>query len=133
MWKLELQRLTDETGLLIQVCHYPPGTSKWNKIERRLLSYIARNLRGQPLTSRQVVIDLIAATTSTKGLKVHARLDENEYLRGVKVSDQQLATVNLTPGKFHGEWNYTVSRDCVHAVAAIAASIPVGFWKTRSL
>ena len=108
LWKIELQRLADQTGLSIQVCHFPPGTSKWNKIEHRLFSYIARNWRGQPLTSRQVVIDLIAATTSTKGLTVHARLDENEYPRGVKISDEQLAAVNLSPDGFHGEWNYTI-------------------------
>jgi len=109
LWKIELQRLADETGLSIQVCHFPPGTSKWNKIEHRLFSYIARNWRGQPLTSRQVVIDLIAATTSTKGLTVHARLDENDYPRGIKISDRQLAAVNLTPDAFHGEWNYTIN------------------------
>ncbi len=109
LWKVELQRLADETGLSIRVCHFPPGTSKWNKIEHRLFSFIARNWRGQPLTSRQVVIDLIAATTSTTGLKVHARLDENTYPRGIKVPDKQLAAVNLTRDDFHGEWNYTVS------------------------
>ncbi len=109
LWKVELQRLADETGLCVQVCHYPPGTSKWNKIEHRLFSYIARNWRGQPLVSRQVVIDLIAATTSTNGLTVHARLDENHYQRGVKVPDAQLAAVNLTRHEFHGEWNYTIA------------------------
>ena len=108
LWKVELQGLADETGLQVQVCHFPPGTSKWNKIEHRLFSFIARNWRGRPLTSRQVVIDLIAATTSTKGLKVHARLDENEYPRGVKISDAQLAAVNLTRDDFHGEWNYRI-------------------------
>jgi transposase len=109
LWKVELQRLADQTGLAIRVCHFPPGTSKWNTIEHRLFSYIARNWRGQPLTSRQVVIDLIAATTSAKGLTVHARLDENAYPRGVKVPDQQLAAVNLARDDFHGEWNYTIS------------------------
>jgi len=109
LWKTELQRLADETGLQIRVCHFPPGTSKWNKIEHRLFSFIARNWRGEPLASRQAVISLIGATTSTAGLKVYAQLDENTYERGVKVTDAQLAAVNLTPDSFHGEWNYTIS------------------------
>ena len=107
-WKTELQRLADETGLQIRVCHFPPGTSKWNKIEHRLFSFIARNWRGQPLVSRQAVVSLIGSTTSTTGLKVYAQLDENSYERGVKITDAQLAAVNLTPNKFHGEWNYTI-------------------------
>jgi len=108
LWKVELQRLADETGLEISVCHFPPGTSKWNKIEHRLFSYIARNWRGQPLVSRQAVVSLIGATTSTAGLKVYAELDENEYERGVKVADADLAAVNLIPDQFHGEWNYLI-------------------------
>ena len=108
MWKTELQRLADQTGLEIQVCHFPPGTSKWNKIEHRLFSFISRNWRGRPLLSRQTVIELIAATTSTAGLKVHARLDEAAYPRGVAVSDAELAAINLTRDPFHGEWNYTI-------------------------
>jgi len=108
LWKTELQRLADETGLEIHVCHFPPGTSKWNKIEHRLFSYIARNWRGQPLVSRQAVVSLIGATTSTAGLKVYGQLDENEYPRGVKVSDLELAAVNLTRDEFHGEWNYVI-------------------------
>jgi Rhodopirellula transposase DDE domain len=107
-WKTELQRLADETDLQIRVCHFPPGTSKWNKIEHRLFSFIARNWRGQPLVSRQAVVSLIGSTTSTTGLKVYAQLDENSYERGVKITDAQLAAVNLTPNKFHGEWNYTI-------------------------
>ena len=108
LWKTELQRLADQTGLQISVCHFPPGTSKWNKIEHRLFSYIARNWRGQPLVSRQAVVSLIAATTSTAGLKVYAELDENDYERGIKISDAQLAAVNLAPDDFHGEWNYRI-------------------------
>ncbi|HEX8069195.1 MAG TPA: ISAzo13 family transposase [Pyrinomonadaceae bacterium] len=108
LWKIALQRLADKTGLQLQVCHFPPGTSKWNKIEHRLFSYIARNWRGQPLVSRQAVVSLIAATTSTAGLKVYAQLDENAYERGIKITDAQLATVNLHPDQFHGEWNYVI-------------------------
>jgi len=108
LWKIALQRLADQTGLQITVCHFPPGTSKWNKIEHRLFSFIARNWRGQPLTSRQAVVSLIAATTSTKGLKVYAQLDENTYERAIKISDTALAAVNLHPDTFHDEWNYTI-------------------------
>ena len=108
LWKVALGRLADKTGLQISVCHFPPGTSKWNKIEHRLFSYIARNWRGQPLVSRQAVVSLIAATTSTAGLKVHAELDEHDYERGIKISDAQLAAVNLAPDDFHGEWNYRI-------------------------
>ncbi len=108
LWKTELQQLADETRLEICVCHLPPGTSKWNKIEHRLFSFIARNWRAQPLTSRAAVVSLIAATTSTAGLKVYAQLDENVYERAIRISDAQLATVNLTPDEFHGEWNYFI-------------------------
>jgi len=108
LWKVQLQRLADDTGLQIRVCHFPPGTSKWNKIEHRLFSYIARNWRGQPLISRQTVVSLIGATTSTAGLKVYAQLDENEYERGIKVTAAELATVNLARDEFHGEWNYLI-------------------------
>ena len=108
LWKTELQQLADQTGLRVRVCHFPPGTSKWNKIEHRLCSYIARNWRGKPLISRQTIVQLIAATTSTAGLKVYARLDENEYPRGIKVADAQLAAVNLSRDDFHGEWNYLI-------------------------
>ena len=108
LWKLELQRLADETGLVLNVCHFPPGTSKWNKIEHRLFSFITQNWRGKPLTSYQVIVDMIAATTTTKGLTVRSRLDENKYEKGRKVSDKEMATVNLMPNAFHGEWNYTI-------------------------
>jgi transposase len=108
LWKVALQQLADDTALQIQVCHFPPGTSKWNKIEHRLFSFIARNWRGQPLVSRQAVVSLIGATTSTAGLKVYAQLDENAYQRAIKVPDAQLAAVNLLRDEFHGEWNYLI-------------------------
>ena len=108
LWKLELQRLADETGLRIVVCHFPPGTSKWNKIEHRMFSFISLNWRGKPLESREAIIELIAGTTTTTGLKIYAQLDDREYEKGVTVSDEQLATVNITREAFHGEWNYAV-------------------------
>ncbi len=108
LWKLELQRLADETGLAITVCHFPPGTSKWNKIEHRLFSFITQNWRGKPLASYQVIIDLIAATTTTKGLTVQSVLDENQYEKGRVVTDAELAAVHLRPDAFHGDWNYTI-------------------------
>jgi len=107
LWKTELQRLADETGLHIQVCHFPPGTSKWNKIEHRLFSHISKNWRGRPLASYQVIIDSIAATKTATGLEVFARLDENEYPK-VEVTDAELAAVNITRHTFHPEWNYTI-------------------------
>jgi len=109
LWKTELQALADHTGLQIRVRHYPPGTSKWNKIEHRLFSHISINWRAKPLTSRQVVIDLIAATTTTTGLKVYARLDENTYPKAIEITDDQLAAVNLTGDTFHPEWNYQIT------------------------
>ena len=108
LWKLELQRLADETGLVIQVCHLPPGTSKWNKIEHRLFSFISQNWRGKPLVSYAVIVSLIAATTTATGLRVHAALDTARYPTGRKVSDAELATVHLERDDFHGEWNYTI-------------------------
>jgi hypothetical protein len=109
LFKVELQGLADQTGLQIEVCHFPPGTSKWNKIEHRLFSQIAQNWRGQPLTSYQVIVDLIAATTTSTGLKVYARLDETTYAKKLKVSDQELAAVNITRHAFHPEWNYVIT------------------------
>ena len=108
LWKTELQGLADESGLEIQVLHFPPGTSKWNRIEHRLFSFISMNWRGKPLVSRQVIINLIGATTTRSGLRVYARLDEREYPREVKVGDAQLAAVNLTGDDFHPEWNYAI-------------------------
>jgi hypothetical protein len=110
LWKVELQRLADDTGLEVTVCHLPPGTSKWNKIEHRLFSYISMNWRGRPLVSHEVVVNLIAATTTAKGLKVKARLDSNEYPLKVKVSKEAMRSINLRPHAFHGEWNYTIDR-----------------------
>jgi hypothetical protein len=109
LWKLELQRLADETGLEIIVCHFPPGTSKWNKIEHRLFSFISTNWRGKPLISHEVIINLIAGTSTTTGLKVYAQLDQRTYEKGVRVNDEQLASVNLTRDTFHGDWNYRVT------------------------
>jgi hypothetical protein len=106
LWKWELQQLADETGLEIAVCHFPPGTSKWNKIEHRLFSFISQNWRGKPLISHQVIIDLIAATTTKTGLTVKSKIDTNIYEQGLKVSDQQMAELQLRKEKFHGDWNY---------------------------
>jgi transposase len=109
LWKTELQHLAEDTGLRISVCHFPPGTSKWNKIEHRLFCHISQSWRGRPLVSYTVVINSIAATTTSTGLKVYARLDEREYPKKVQVTDEQLAAVNLTPDPFHPEWNYSIS------------------------
>ena len=109
LWKTELQALADATGLAISVCHFPPGTSKWNKIEHRLFSFISMNWRAKPLISRQVVIDLINATTTRTGLEVYARLDERTYPKAIKVTDAQLAAVKLQGNPFHPEWNYTIT------------------------
>jgi transposase len=108
LWKLELQRLADETGLRIAVCHFPPGTSKWNKIEHRLFSFITQNWRGKPLTSLQVIVNLIAATTTATGLTVHSELDTKRYPSGIAVSDEQFAGIRLRRDKFHGDWNYEI-------------------------
>jgi len=110
LWKTELQALADETRLTITVCHFPPGTSKWNKIEHRLFSFISINWRAKPLVSRQTIVSLIAATTTRTGLTVHARLDERTYPKGIKISDAELAAVNLTGAAFHPEWNYSIVR-----------------------
>ena len=108
-WKTQLAALAQETGLGITVCHLPPGTSKWNKIEHRLFSHISMNWRGRPLTSHQVIIDLIGATTTRTGLTVHAELDDSLYPTGIKISDTQMAALPITRHDFHGDWNYTVS------------------------
>jgi hypothetical protein len=109
LWKIELQRLADATGLTLVVCHYPPGTSKWNKIEHRLFCHITQNWRGRPLTSRLAIVELIAATTTKTGLKVRCELDTKAYPKGVKVSDAEMATLNIKGDAFHPEWNYTIS------------------------
>jgi len=108
LWKLELQKLADETGLRIAICHFPPGTSKWNKIEHRLFSYITQNWRGKPLRSFLTIVNLIAATTTKTGLKVHAELNTETYQSGIKVSDAELAQVKIRRDKFHGDWNYEI-------------------------
>ena len=108
LWKWELQKLADETGLAISVCHFPPGTSKWNKIEHRLFSAISANWRGTPLVSHEVIVSLIAATTTRKGLRVRSELDTNAYPSGVSVSDADMKTLYLEADPFHGEWNYTL-------------------------
>jgi transposase len=108
LWKKALQDFADETGLAVSVCHFPPGTSKWNKIEHRLFSFITKNWRGKPLISYEVVVNLIAYTTTQKGLKVTCQLDTNSYQKGVKVSDEEFARIRLKKDDFHGEWNYII-------------------------
>jgi hypothetical protein len=109
LFKVELQKMADETGLTLQVCHYPPGTSKWNKIEHRLFCHITQTWRGRPLTSRQTVVELIASTTTRTGLTVRCELDTRTYPKGIKVSDAEMATLNIRGDTFHPEWNYTIS------------------------
>lgn len=108
LWKTELQRFADKTGLNISVCHLPPGTSKWNKIEHRLFSYISQNWRGKPLISHEVIVNLIASTTTRTGLTIRCELDINRYPKGIKVSEQELQKVKIVRDEFHGEWNYTI-------------------------
>jgi Rhodopirellula transposase DDE domain len=109
LWKTELQALADQTGLSITVAHLPPGTSKWNRIEHRLFAFITQNWRGKPLLTHQVIVQLIASTTTQTGLTVQCRLDQNAYDKGIKVSDAEMAKLNITPANFHGEWNYTIA------------------------
>jgi hypothetical protein len=109
LWRHEVQRLADVTGLKIRVCHFPPGTSKWNKIEHRMFSFVSLNARGKPLESLEVIINLIAATTTSTGLTIYAQLDDRTYHTGVQVTDAQLAAVNITRHAFHGDWNYTIA------------------------
>lgn len=108
LWKLELQRLADQIGLAISVCHFPPGTSKWNKVEHRLFSFISSNWRGEPLRDYETIVRLIANTTTAKGLTVTCRLDRRKYPAGRKISDEEMAAINITLLPFHGEWNYTI-------------------------
>lgn len=108
LWKYELQKFANETGLTLDIVHFPPGTSKWNKIEHRLFSYISKNWRGRPLVSYQVIVSLIAGTKTTKGLKVACEIDNNEYETGIDISEEKYATINICPNKFHGEWNYSI-------------------------
>jgi DDE family transposase len=108
LWKVELQQLADETGLTLHVHHYPPGTSKWNKIEHRLFCHITQNWRARPLVDRMTIVELIAATTTTTGLKVACALDTRSYEKGKKVSDAKMKTLDITGDPFHPEWNYTI-------------------------
>ena len=108
LWKYELQRLADKTGMVIEVCHYPPGTSKWNKIEHRLFCHITRNWRGVPLETRQVVVNLVSSTKTEEGLEVHCQLDEKDYPKGRKIMDKQMVELNIRRNAFHGEWNYEI-------------------------
>jgi transposase len=110
LWKVELARLAAETGLEITVCHYPPGTSKWNRIEHKMFSFISMNWRGRPLVSYRTIIELISATTTTKGLKIQAQADTNHYQTGTIVTDAELAAVPITPHHFHADWNYTIAQ-----------------------
>ncbi len=108
LWKKEIQDLANELNMEISICHFPPGTSKWNKIEHRLFSYISLNWRGKPLTSYEVVVNLIGSTTTTKGLEVESELDTNIYEKGIKVLDKDFKKINIRKDYFHGEWNYTI-------------------------
>jgi len=108
LWKVALQELADDIGLKLSVCHFPPGTSKWNRVEHRLFAFITQNWRGKPLVSRQAIVELIGSTTTRQGLTVHAALDTNTYDIGIKVSDAELQTLKLIPHDFHGDWNYTI-------------------------
>lgn len=108
LWKKEIQKLSNETGLTIEVCHFPPATSKWNKIEHRLFSYISQNWRGKPLVSYEVIVNLIASTRTEKGLKVSCDVDRRAYNTGITITDEELAEINLKRNEFHGEWNYTI-------------------------
>lgn len=112
LWKIELQRLATEQGLEISVSHFPPGTSKWNKIEHRMFSHISINWRGKPLSSHEVIVNLIANTRTSKGLEIHAELDTGSYPKGIKVTDAELNNVNLVMNEFHGDWNYSILPNC---------------------
>jgi hypothetical protein len=112
LWKVALQKFADETGLRISVCHFPPGTSKWNKIEHRMFSHISMNWRGRPLVSHEVIVNLIGSTTTQSGLTINAELDTSLYPKGIRISDEELERVNLTKASFHGEWNYTIDKMC---------------------
>jgi len=108
LWKYELQKFANETGLSIEVVHFPPGTSKWNKIEHRLFSYISKNWRGEPLETYQIIVNYIASTTTTKGLKVACEIDDKQYDTGIEITDEQLEEINICRNEFHGEWNYKI-------------------------
>ena len=111
LWKHELQRLATETGLKIEVCHLPPGTSKWNKIEHKMFCHITQNWRGKPLESLAMIVDLIGHTKTTKGLTIRADIDASFYTKGRKIQDDEMLRIKLQPDTFHGEWNYTILPD----------------------
>jgi hypothetical protein len=115
LWRYELQRLADTTGLSIRVCHFPPGTSKWNKIEHRMFSFVSLNWRGKPLESLEMIINLIANTSTSTGLKLYAQLDDRTYERGIEITDAQLAAVNITRHTFHGDWNYNITPSVIQS------------------
>ena len=115
LWRYELQRLADTTGLQIRVCHFPPGTSKWNKIEHRMFSFVSLNWRGKPLESLEVIINLIANTSTSTGLKLYAQLDDRTYQPGIEITDEQLAAVNINRHTFHGDWNYTITPSLIQS------------------
>ena len=126
MWKRELQVFANETGLSITVAHHPPGTSKWNRIEHRLFAFITQNWRGKTLVSHEVIVQLIGATTTAKGLDVQCRLDENDYPKAIKISDAEMNAINIDRDHFHGEWNYTISpmpASSDHSDGAISESV----------
>jgi hypothetical protein len=111
LWKYELQRFADETKIAVTVCHFPPGTSKWNKIEHRMFSHITKNWRGRPITSHEVMVNLIANTRTEAGLQIQAAIDSNKYPTGIKVSERAMKTLSIERNDFHGEWNYTVRQN----------------------
>ncbi|MDQ3191627.1 MAG: ISAzo13 family transposase, partial [Bacteroidota bacterium] len=117
LWKIELQLLANEIGKEISVSHFPPGTSKWNKIEHRLFSHITMNWRARPLTNIQLVVDLIASTKTSKGLKVKSKLDNAVYEKGIKISDEKLGENNIKKNEFHGEWNYMIKPNIVNVIS----------------
>lgn len=108
LWNVALQRLADQTGLHLSVCHFPPGTRKWNQIEHRMFSHISMNGRGKPLFSHEIVVNLIAGTTTRTGRKIEAELDTNAYSKGIHVTDEELEKIKIERADFHGEWNYTI-------------------------
>jgi hypothetical protein len=109
LWKREIQAQSNELNLTIQVCHFPPGTSKWNKIEHQMFSFISKNWRGKPLDSIGTIVNLIANTTTKNGLQIRAEIDKSEYEKGIKISDEEMASLNIERENFHGEWNYKIS------------------------
>ena len=114
LWKYELQRLADETGLTISVCHLPPGTSKWNKIEHRMFCHITQNWRGRPLVSLEAIVNLIGDTRTSKGLTIRSELDQNAYEKGIKISDDEMGQLRIERDQFHGEWNYSIHPRTAH-------------------